>query len=110
MQCAHQQQGRPVTQRLLRDELAQLVRRLPCAAQREEHLRALLAGCDVRLLQTKSLALGDVDGQPCPGRAAPQCQRLVVRRQPSAVLEVRARANPATKRSASTSTPVTSSR
>ena len=57
------------------------------AAQREEHLRALLTGCDVRLLQTKCLALGDVDGQPCPGRSAPQRECLVVRRQPAAVLE-----------------------
>ena len=71
VQCAHQQQGRPVAQRLLGDELAQLVRRLPGAAQREEHLRAFLAGGDVRLLQTESLALGDCRRPALtrPGRA-----------------------------------------
>ena len=110
VQRAHQQQGRPVAQRLLGDERAQLVGRLPCTAQLEQHLRALLAGGDAGLLEAQSLALGDVVGQPCPGRAAPQCQGLVVRRQPTAVLEAAARANPAAKRSASRSTPVRSSR
>ena len=110
MQCAHQQQGRPIAQRLLGDELAQLVRRLPCAAQCEEHLLVLLAGCDAPLLQTKSLALGDVEGQPGPGRTAPQCQRLVVSRQPTAVLEVPRPRQPRDEASASTPTPDMSSR
>ena len=87
VQRPHQQQGRSVAQRLLGDELAQLVRRLACAAQREEHLCALLARRRVRLLQTQSLALGDVGGQPCPGGSAPQGERLVVRRQPTGLLE-----------------------